>query len=45
MATLPIDENEAFKTGRDVWFAMRGPGNARAAMDEAAQHEMTRDLR
>jgi len=39
------DETEAFKTGRDVWFEMRGPKVAQAALDQAAQHEMTRDLR
>lgn len=39
------DETDAFKTGRDVWFEMRGPKVAQAALDQAAQHEMTRDLR
>jgi 4-carboxymuconolactone decarboxylase len=39
------DETEAFKTGRDVWFEMRGPQAAQAMLDQAAQHEMTRDLR
>jgi 4-carboxymuconolactone decarboxylase len=42
---LSYDENEGFKKGRDVWFAMRGPKVAQAALDQAAQHEMTRDLR
>jgi len=39
------DENEGFKTGRDVWFEMRGPAVAQVALDQAAEHEMTRDLR
>jgi 4-carboxymuconolactone decarboxylase len=42
---LAYDETEAFKTGRDVWFEMRGPKVAQAALDQAAQDEMTRDLR
>ena len=41
----PFDENEGFKKGRDVWFEMRGPKVAQAAMEQAAEHEMTRDLR
>ena len=45
MAKLPYDENEGFKTGRDVWFEMRGAAVAQTALDQAAQHEMTRDLR
>ena len=45
MTKLPYDENEAFKTGRDVWFEMRGAAAAQPALDQAAQHEMTRDLR
>ena len=45
MAKLPYDENEAFKSGRDVWFEMRGPAVAQKALDQAAEHEMTRDLR
>ena len=45
MAKYPFDENDAFKKGRDVWFEMRGPAVAQAALDQAAQHEMTRDLR
>jgi 4-carboxymuconolactone decarboxylase len=45
MTKLPFDENEGFKKGRDVWFEMRGTTAAEAAMDQAAQHEMTRDLR
>ena len=45
MAKLPYDENEGFKKGRDVWFEMRGQATAQAALDQAAQHEMTRDLR
>lgn len=43
--TYPFDENEAFKAGREVWFEMRGTKVAEAAMEEAAQHPMTRDLR
>jgi 4-carboxymuconolactone decarboxylase len=39
------DETDGFKTGRDVWFEMRGPKAAQAALDQAAEHEMTRDLR
>jgi 4-carboxymuconolactone decarboxylase len=42
---LNYDENEGFKKGRDVWFEMRGPKVAQAALDQAAQHDMTRDLR
>ena len=45
MAKYPFDENDAFRKGRDVWFEMRGPAVAQAALDQAAQHEMTRDLR
>ncbi len=45
MTNYSFDENEAFVTGRAVWFEMRGPGNAQAAMDQAAEHPMTRDLR
>lgn len=45
MANLPYDENEAFKAGRDLWFEMRGAATAQTALDQAAQHEMTRDLR
>jgi 4-carboxymuconolactone decarboxylase len=41
----PYNETDAFKTGRDVWFEMRGPKVAQAAMEQAAQNEMTRDLR
>jgi len=28
-----------------VWFEMRGPAVAQKALDQAAEHEMTRDLR
>ncbi len=45
MTTFPFDENEFFKAGKEVWFEMRGPAVAQKAMDEAGQHEMTRDLR
>lgn len=45
MAQHPYDENEGFKTGRDVWFEMRGAKEAQAALDQAAQNDMTRDLR
>ncbi len=45
MAKHPYDENEGFKTGHDVWFEMRGPAAAQVALDQAAEHEMTRDLR
>ena len=45
MTKHAYDENEGFKTGRDVWFEMRGPKAAQAMLDQAAQHEMTRDLR
>jgi 4-carboxymuconolactone decarboxylase len=45
VAKHPYDENEAFKTGRDVWFEMRGAKEAQAALDQAAQNDMTRDLR
>lgn len=45
MAKHSYDENEAFRTGRDVWFEMRGAGAAQVALDQAAEHEMTRDLR
>jgi 4-carboxymuconolactone decarboxylase len=45
MAKYPYDENEAFKAGRDVWFEMRGAAGAQIALDQAAEHEMTRDLR
>ena len=45
MTTFPFDENEFFKAGREVWFEMRGPAAAGKAMEEAGQHEMTRDLR
>jgi 4-carboxymuconolactone decarboxylase len=39
------NENEGFKKGRDVWFEMRGPKVAEAAMEQAAQNDMTGDLR
>ncbi len=45
MAKLPYDENEGFKKGRDVWFEMRGQAATQTALDAAAQHDMTRDLR
>ena len=45
MTKHSYDETEAFKTGRDVWFEMRGPKAAQAMLDQAAQHDMTRDLR
>ena len=45
MTDFPFDENEFFKAGKEVWFEMRGPAVAQKAMDEAGQHEMTRDLR
>ena len=45
VAKHPYDENEGFKTGKDVWFEMRGPAAAQVALDQAAEHEMTRDLR
>ena len=45
MTKYSYDETEAFKTGRDVWFEMRGANAAQAMVDQAAQHEMTRDLR
>ena len=45
MTEFPFDENEFFKAGKEVWFEMRGPEVAQKALDEAGQHEMTRDLR
>ena len=45
MTKYTYDETEAFKTGRDVWFEMRGEKVAQAALDQASEHEMTRDLR
>ncbi len=45
MTKYAFDENEGFKKGREVWFEMRGPKVAQAAMEQAAEHEMTRDLR
>src|SRR5262245_17149822 len=45
MTKYTYDETEAFKAGRDVWFEMRGPKAAQALLDQAAEHEMTRDLR
>jgi 4-carboxymuconolactone decarboxylase len=45
MAKLSYDENEGFKKGRDVWFEMRGQRAAQTALDAAAEHDMTRDLR
>ncbi|MBX9702330.1 MAG: carboxymuconolactone decarboxylase family protein [Acetobacteraceae bacterium] len=45
MTKFPFDETPGFKAGRDVWFEMRGPAVAQKALDEAAEHEMTRDLR
>jgi 4-carboxymuconolactone decarboxylase len=45
LTQYPYNETDAFKTGRDVWFEMRGPAVAQAALDQAAQNEMTRDLR
>jgi 4-carboxymuconolactone decarboxylase len=45
MTKFPYNETDYFKAGRDVWFEMRGPKVAQAAVDQAAEHEMTRDLR
>jgi 4-carboxymuconolactone decarboxylase len=45
LTKYPFNETDGFKAGRDVWFEMRGPKVAQAAMDQAAQNEMTRDLR
>jgi 4-carboxymuconolactone decarboxylase len=45
MTKLPYNENEGFKAGRDVWFEMRGPQAAQKALDEAAEHDLSRDLR
>lgn len=45
MSQHTYDETDTFKTGRDVWFEMRGPEAAQAMLDQAAQNEMTRDLR
>ena len=45
MTKYPYNETDAFKVGRDVWFEMRGQEVAQAAVDQAAEHEMTRDLR
>jgi 4-carboxymuconolactone decarboxylase len=45
MTKFPYDENEYFKAGRDVWFEMRGPAAAQAALDQQAEHEISRDLR
>ena len=45
MTKFAFDENEGFKKGKEVWFEMRGAKVAEAAMEQAAEHEMTRDLR
>jgi 4-carboxymuconolactone decarboxylase len=45
MTKLPFNENEGFKAGREVWFEMRGPKAAQQALDQAAEHDLTRDLR
>ena len=45
MTKYPYDENDAFKAGKDVWFEMRGHAVAQAAIDQAAEHPMSRDLR
>ena len=45
MTKYAYNETEGFKKGRDVWFEMRGAKVAQAAVDQAAEHEMTRDLR
>ena len=34
MTTYPFNETDGFKAGRDVWFEMRGPKVAQAAMEE-----------
>lgn len=45
MAKYTYKETEGFKAGRDVWFEMRGAKVAQAAVDQAAQDDMTGELR
>lgn len=45
MSKYTFTENEFFTAGRDVWFEMRGQKVAEAAMEEAAKHDMTGELR
>jgi 4-carboxymuconolactone decarboxylase len=45
MSKYTFTENEFFRAGRDVWFEMRGQKVAEAAMEEAAKHDMTGELR
>lgn len=45
MTAHPFDETDGFIAGRDIWFEMRGQAGAQAALEQAAVHPMTRDLR
>ena len=45
MSQFEFKENEFFNAGKEVWFEMRGQKVAEAAMEQAAQHDMTGELR
>ncbi len=45
MSKYEFKENEFFNAGRDIWFEMRGQKVAEAAMEQAAQHDMSGELR
>lgn len=45
MSKFEYRDNEFYQAGRDIWFEMRGEKVAQAAVDQAAEHEMTGELR
>jgi len=45
MSKYEFKENEFFNAGRDIWFEMRGKEVAEKAMEQAAQHDMSGELR
>ncbi len=45
MTKFTYRENEFYNAGRDIWFEMRGEKVAQAAVDQAAEHDMTGELR
>ncbi len=45
MSKYEFTENEFFNAGKEIWFEMRGQKVAEAAMEQAAQHDMTGELR
>jgi 4-carboxymuconolactone decarboxylase len=45
MAGYEFKETDLFRAGKEVWFEMRGPAVAEKAMEEAAKHDLTGELR